>query len=81
MRVYVNLWVGAAAARSRVSYVARCDVSSRANALNAERPPFRVAVLELIANHCFYRSFFRQFTRSPSVVVELETGALWAVSL
>ena len=38
----------------------------------------------LITDHCnclFYRSFLRQFTRSPSVVVELETGALCALSL
>ena len=28
-----------------------------------------------------YRSFLRQLIRSPRVVVELETGALWACSL
>ncbi|HEY3705317.1 MAG TPA: hypothetical protein VGL22_09670 [Terracidiphilus sp.] len=28
-----------------------------------------------------YRSFLRQLIRSPRVVVELETGALWVLSL
>ena len=35
----------------------------------------------MIALALDYRSFLRQLMRSPRVVVELETGALWVVSL
>jgi hypothetical protein len=43
----------------------------------AERPPRKAAVLRLAQRKAPYRSLFRQLIRSPSVVVELETGALW----
>jgi hypothetical protein len=42
---------------------------------NTERPPRRMAAGVLVVAEP-YRSLF-QLMRSPSVVVELETGALW----
>lgn len=46
-----------------------------------ERPPRGVAVAVSVQERANYRSFLRQLMRSPSVVVELETGALWLLSL
>gem|GEM_PF-3818404 len=51
---------------------------------NAQRPPRGVAVVRLHEKKAAYYSLFslfsllRQLMRSPRVVVELETGALWA---
>jgi hypothetical protein len=42
----------------------------------AERPPRRMAAAFQVDGKTSYRSLF-QLMRSPSVVVELETGALW----
>ncbi len=44
---------------------------------NVQRPSRRMAAVCCFERKASYRSLFRHWIRSPRVVVELETGALW----